>query len=331
MKWNNVNVLVTGGAGLIGSRITAKLLEKGANVKVIDNISAYPFDQPQHFGLKGEKLDFINGDIANPNTVFEAVKGVDVVFHEAAFADVAATIWNPAEDFRSNIQGTFNMLKTSLDLGVNRFVFASSAAVYGDKYWSGGNPPVFKEDAKPEPLSTYANSKLWGELEAILFNKLYGLKTTCLRYFSVYGVPQVPKKRSHSWVATIFAMRAITNQPMLVFGDGLQVRDFIHVNDIADATIHAAESEKTIGEVLNVGGGAPTSVKELAELTEEIGNFEVPIEFKPRPKGDPLGGYADINKMQTLLDWKPQIKLKDGIHDYIQWCLLNKHVIPEWI
>ena len=331
MRWNNLRVLVTGGAGLIGSRIVIKLLERGASVKVLDNLSAYPFDQPRHFGLERLEVDLISGDIADLKTVRENVKDVDFVFHEAAFADVAATIWNPVEDFHSNVVGTFNLLKSSLDEGVQRFIFASSAAIYGDKPRADGNPPIFTEETKPEPISTYANSKLWAELESLLFYKFYGLKTTCLRYFSIYGIPQVPKERSHSWVVGIFTMRAIKGKSLIIFGGGQQVRDFVYMDDVAEATIRAAEANGSVGEVINVGSGRPTTIKRLADLVVEIGNFKVPIEYGPRPKGDPLGGYADVSKMKKILEWEPKIRLEEGLDRYIKWCLGNKYVIPEWL
>lgn len=333
MKLSGKRVLVTGGAGLIGSRIVRRLVELGSTVKVLDNLSAYPFDQLQHFYIKKSgSVKVINGDIKNKILVKNVVKDVDVIFHEAAFADIAATIWNPEEDFNSNVLGTFNLLEAARRNDVERFIFASSAAVYGEQLEKGTEKvPKFSEDMKPNPISTYANSKLWAEYEMLLFNELYGLKITALRYFSVYGVPQVPKKGSHSWVVAIFVMRLLKKKPLVIFGDGKQIRDFINVNDVAEATILSAEKTSTIGKVINVGTGRPTSINHIAEIIEDIAEVKVPIKFKPRPKGDPFGGYANTTLMKKILRWKPKIVLKEGIKTYYEWVNAHKYVIPEWL
>jgi len=255
-----------------------------------------------------------------------------VIFHEAAFADVAATIWNPNEDFKTNVLGTFNLLKAAKDNNIDRFILASSAAIYGEQLQEGGkNPPKFSEDMKPHPISTYANSKLWAEYEAQLFHQLYGLKTTSLRYFSVYGDPQTPKKGSHSWVVAIFTMRLLKNKPLTIFGDGSQVRDFIHVDDIAEATILAAEKQSTTGKVINIGTGKPTTIKQLAEIIMNSANDEAPLEYRPRPKGDPFGGYAETTLMKKLMGWEPKIELRDGVKRYHNWVNHNKNTIPQWL
>lgn len=333
MNWSRKTVLVTGGAGLVGSRIVRKLTRLGADIKILDNLSAYPFNQLQHFGVESlEGVQIVTGDIRNRAAVCHALKDVDIVFHEAAFADVAATIWNPSEDFSSNVAGTFNILNAAKENNVERLIFASSASVYGNKSRKhNGEPPVFSKGQRLDPLSTYANSKLWGEYECLLFCKLYGLKTTVLRYFSIYGVPQVPKKGSHSWVIAIFAMRLSRGKPLIIFGDGSQVRDFVYVDDVAEATIHAAEKEALAGEIINIGTGQPTSIIELAHTMTHITGKKVPFKFKPRPKGDPVGGYADITKMEKLLGWKPRVPLKDGIPRYWGWITDNKKLIPDWL
>lgn len=333
MKWSRKVALVTGGAGLIGSCLVKKLVERGTSVRVLDNLSAYPFDQQVHFGLNGQDgIEFVKGDIREQKVVQKACRDVDVVFHEAAFADVAATIWNPAEDFATNVCGTFNLLVMARESDVERFIFASSAAVYGDKPWNEDEtPPVFSEHDKPAPISTYANSKLWGEYEAKLFYELYGLKTTSLRYFSVYGIPQIPKRGSHSWVVAIFTMKLIKGEPLTVFGDGTQVRDFIYVDDVAEATILAVEKETTIGKTINIGTGIPTTIKRLAEVIRDMNDTKVPLVFKPKPKGDPLGGRADTTLMKKLLDLKPLIKLRSGVQRYYEWITNNRHLIPEWL
>jgi len=333
MDWSGKVALVTGGAGLVGSHIVKKLVKRGATVRVLDNLSAYPFDQLTHFEIKDiDGVEFIKGNIKDKMVVDQTLKDVDIVFHEAAFADVAATIWNPHEDFDSNVYGTFNLLSAARNHNVNRFIFASSASVYGDKpREEGGAPPIFLESSKPDPISTYANSKLWGEYECLLFYNLYGLKTTSLRYFSIYGSPQVPKKGSHSWVVAIFAMKLLKGKPLTIFSDGSQVRDFIHVEDIAEATILASEKQSAVGRVINIGTGKPTSVIKLAMTLTEIAGIKAPYEFKPKPKGDPLGGYANTKLMEETLDWTPKTTLDEGIRSYWQWAKSNNQIIPDWL
>jgi len=308
-----------------------------ARVKILDNLTAYPFNQLEVYCkdlLADERVKFIEGDIADYETVRKTISDIDVVFHLAAYADVAATIYNPDEDFRTNVVGTYNVLKASREAGVKRYVFASSAAIYGNQLPPSPNePPIFREDMKSNPLSTYANSKLWGENQAILFYRLYGLPTVSLRYFSVYGPLQIPKPRSHSWVVAIFLMRAISGKPLIVFGGG-QVRDFIHVEDVAEATVRAAERSGVEGEVINVGTRRPTRIDDLAVMVknlvkEELG-VDVEIRYGPRPKGDPLGGYADTAKMKRLLEPEPR-PLEVGIKETLEWLLNNRHLIPEYV
>jgi len=341
LNWSKKNALVTGGCGHIGSYVVRKLIGRKANrVIILDNMSAYPFNQLDLFcrDLKDiDNVEIVKGDIYDKDLVYRIMKTshVDVVFHLAAYADVAATIYNPDEDFRTNVLGTYTMLKASLDNSIERFVFASSAAIYGDQSWSGDEPVRFREDMKPNPLSTYANSKLWGENEALLFYRLYGLRAVALRYFSVYGPMQIPKPRSHSWAVAIFIMRALKGKPLTVYG-GNQVRDFTYVEDIAEATVRAAEVSGVEGHAINVGTGKPTKIIDLAymvkRLIEDSLNMEVKIEvLQSRPKGDPLGGYADTTKMKTLLGFQPEVTLEEGLRRSLEWYATHRELIPEWL
>jgi UDP-glucose 4-epimerase/dTDP-L-rhamnose 4-epimerase len=338
VNWSRRKVLVTGGCGHIGSFVVRKLLQRNvAHVRIVDNLSAYPFDQLNVFCrdlIVDERIEIIKADVADREAIKRIVQDIDIVFHLAAYADVAATIYNPDEDFRTNVMGTYNVLKSSLDACVKKFIFASSAAVYGDqKPQPPSEPPKFSEDMKPIPLSTYANSKLWGETQAMLFYKLYGLPAVSLRYFSIYGPLQIPKPKSHSWVVAIFVMRALNKRPLIVFGGG-QVRDFIHVEDVAEATVRAAEKEEVNGEVINVGAGKPTRVDDLAvmirELVKEELGFDIEVKYGPRPKGDPSGGYADTSKMVRLLELKPR-SFEEGLRETFKWIVSNKHLIPEYV
>jgi nucleoside-diphosphate-sugar epimerase len=266
------NVLITGGAGLVGSQIAKRLLEDGKNVFVLDDLSAYPFDYRSEFGPAGD-LTFIEGSVAEIDCLTSLPASIDAVVHAAAYADVAACNRNYETDFLVNVKGTHNVLAESLRRGVQRFVFVSSASVYGDSRAS-----TLSELHACAPISTYGNSKLWGERQTLLFRSLHGLPATALRYFSVYGSPQIPKEGSHSWCVAIFAMRLLIGQPVVIYGSGRQVRDFIHVSDVANGTVRALESPDSVGHAINIGTGIPTSILdrkfELRELRGLDGNGE---------------------------------------------------------
>lgn len=341
VNWNRKTVLVTGGCGHIGSFVVRSLLKrKVGRIIIVDSLSAYPFDQTMIFCgdiLTRDDIVFRKKDIANYGEIREVFKDVNIVFHLAAYADVAATIYNPDEDIRTNINGTYNVLKACRENGVEKYVFASSAAVYGDQPWIDNKPPAFKEDLRPNPLSTYANSKLWGEFEAKLFHKLYGLRTTSLRYFSVYGPMQVPKPKSHSWVVAIFIVRSLRGKPLTVYG-GDQVRDFIYVEDVAEATVRAAEVNGIEGEAINVGTGIPTRIIDLAEtvssvIKETLGHsIKIDIDVVDyRPLGDPKGGYADTTKMKGLLGFTPKTDILEGIKKTLEWWLNSGDVVIDWV
>lgn len=318
-------VLVTGGAGMIGSNIVKKLLERGNDVVTLDDMSAYPFDYLQEFGVGKMDAEVVEGSILDKDAVHKAMEGADKVIHAAAYADVGASVRNYDIDFQVNVVGTENILEESLKRNIGKLVFVSSASVYGEN-----GKRVFSEEDARFPLSTYGNSKLWGENQALLFHELHGLPTAAVRLFSVYGSPQVPKEGSHSWCVAIFSMLIMRGKPITVFGNGTQIRDFTHVSDIAEGTIRALEREETDGKVLNIGTGRPTQIKTIAEkLFEELG--ETDIEYAPHPPGDPFGAYADVTRMKEVLAWEPEIPLDDGIAEYCNWVKTNRHLIPDWV
>lgn len=319
-------VLVTGGAGTIGSNIVKKLITRKYKVIVLDDLSAYPFDYLKEYGVGSMKnVEFVQGSILDTTLLNIVIRKADAVIHAAAYADVGACIRNFDIDFNVNVLGTELVLAAAKAKRVEKLVFVSSASVYGEN-----SNLVFSEGDPTVPISTYGNSKLWGERQTMLFNRLYGLPTTAVRYFSVYGSPQVPKKKSHSWCVAIFAMRIMKQKPIILFGDGTQIRDFIHVSDVAHATVLALEKKETTGQVFNIGTGSPISIKEIAEkVMTRLG--ETSIEYKPHPSGDPKGGYADTKLMKALLGWEPTITLNEGIQEYCEWIKNHKHLIPKWL
>lgn len=330
MQINEKEILVTGGAGMIGSRIVKQLNEMGAIVTVLDNITAYPFDYLNEFGVgQMDGVNFVKGSILDKELLKNLVKDIDYIIHAAAFADVGGCIKYYDIDFNVNVVGTFNLLEVAKNSDIKKFVFVSSASVYGEETVTEEDRR-FVENQPCRPISTYGNSKLWGELETKLFYDLYGLPTTAIRYFSVYGQPQVPKMGSHSWCVAIFTMLAMKNKPITVFGDGTQIRDFTYVDDIAKGTIIATETNTTNGKIFNLGTGKTTQVNIIAEKIIETVK-KVPIQYKPHPPGDPFGGYADTTLMNKLLDWKPKITLDEGIQRYCEWVNAHKNLIPSWI
>lgn len=323
---NNKTILVTGGAGTVGSRIVEKLSKKYTEVIVLDNLSAYPFDYLNEYGIgKIENVEFVKGDILDKQLITNLVKKSNVVIHAAALADVGACVRNPSLEFEMNVLATQNILDACKEHNIEKYVFASSAAVYGE-----GVDKVFKEDQPCFPVSNYALSKYWGEQQARLYYELYEVPTTSIRFFSVYGSPQIPKKGSHSWAVAIFGALAKKNKPITVYGDGNQIRDFTHCSDIAQSVVLSIEKSSTNGKFFNVGTGKPTTVNEIVEkVFENVG--KVPINYKQYPKGDPLGGYADTTLMKKYLNWEPEITLEQGIREYFQWLSEHEHIIPDWV
>lgn len=322
--------LVTGGAGCVGQNIVRKLLEMGKEVTVFDDFSAYPKSWYESTFDKIEKADGVlavrRENILNKNAVAKIMKDTDAVIHCAAFADVAGSINDFRKDFDVNVKGTMNMLEAAKEAGVQKFTFISSAAVYGSPM-----DKLFREEQPLHPSSNYAVSKLWGEHQTRIFNELYGLPTTAIRYFSVYGPPQTPKLGSHSWCCAIFAMKALKCKPVMIYHDGSQIRDFISVQDAAEGTIRATLSSKTDGKVFNMGTGRPTTIEHIKDLIFRHVDA-VPTYYTPLIKGDPLGGYAETKEIRFLLDgWEPQISIEQGVKDYVDWIKQHQDLIPKWI
>ncbi|MEM3530543.1 MAG: SDR family oxidoreductase [Nitrososphaerales archaeon] len=298
-------ILVTGGAGFIGSHIVDRLLQEGFKVIVLDNLSTGRITNIKHY-LKNKNFQLIKGDIREENVVRRTLKGVEAVIHEAAISSVEESIKNPIKTNDVNVNGTLNLLNLSVKEGVKRFIFASSASVYGDL-----NPPL-NEDFQPKPMSPYAVSKLSGEYYCKVFHKIYGLETICLRYFNVYG----PRQRNNQYNNVIinFIDNIKKNKPLVIFGDGLQTRDFIYISDVVEASIIALKSKEGIGEVFNIATGKPTTINELAQIIIEIkGKRGIePIHTEPR-KGDIRHSYANTKKAEEILKFRAKILLGEGL------------------
>ncbi|TFE48080.1 NAD(P)-dependent oxidoreductase [Streptomyces sp. ICN441] len=345
-------VLVTGGAGLIGSRIAAFLRQAGARPLVLCTLDAYPqVTYRDLFGIDPTDPDVIVGDIQNPDVVREAVIESDHVIHAAALADVAACTRKPMAAIHTNITGTQVLLDAVAACErTRRLVFVSSASVYGngnpkdrarpcEEYRTvrklleavyGRVPPQFHEHTPLRPMSVYANTKAWGETQTALTLGAVGTSYTIVRYFSVYGEPQVIKENSHSWVVAWFATRAALGLPLHLNGGGHQIRDLVHVDDIAAATVRALAAPRAHNETINIGTGTPTSIRTVAELVAAQYPGTRFVET-PMPPGDPLGGYAATHRMEAVLGWRPTITVKEGVARYAGWLDKWPGAIPAWL
>jgi UDP-glucose 4-epimerase len=308
-------ILVTGGSGFIGSHIVDKLMEKGFEVTVFDNLDTGHIENIEPHQGK-ENFHFIKGDIRDLDLIKKTLKDVDVVFHEAALASVTLSVQNPILSNDINVTGTLNLLKASSDSGVKRFIYASSAAVYGDT-----KTPEKREDMSTNPRSPYGISKLAAENYVKIFHKLYGLETVSLRYFNVYG----PRQRfdlqcAYGGVITIFTNRLLRDMPPIIFGDGEQTRDFVYIGDVVEANMLALDIKDAAGEAFNIGTGLSVSVNQIAKILKDIMNKHKlkNVHADPRP-AEGRHGYANISKAEKILGFHPKVSIKDGLIKLVAW------------
>jgi UDP-glucose 4-epimerase len=289
-------ILVTGGAGFIGSHLVDKLIENGHEVLVIDNLSTGKREN------LNPKAKFFEIDIRDLEKIQPLFKGVDFVFHEAALPRIPLSIEKPIETNDINLNGTLNVLFASKNAKVEKLIYAASSSAYGSKV----EIPM-KETMSCLPLNPYGLQKYVGELYSKIFFEIYDLPTVSLRYFNVYG-PRSPKEGAYAPVIGIFLRQKAAREPLTITGDGEQTRDFTHVSDVVQANILAMKSEKTgRGEVINIGGGKNHSVNEVAKMICEE------TTYIPLPKGEMRDTLADISLAKELLGWEPKVKLEQGI------------------
>jgi len=308
---NYSRILVTGGAGFIGSHLADRLLNDRFDVTVLDNISTGRVENLVHHGDKN--FQFVKGDVRDFELVKKAVTDVDVVFHEAALVSVTRSVENPVLTNDVNVTGTLNVLKACLDAGVKRFIHASSSSVYGEI-----ETLPRREDLASQPISPYAVSKLAAENYVKVFHEVYGLETVCLRYFNVYGPRQA--YGPYSGVITIFINRLMNKQPPIIYGNGEQIRDFTNVQDVVEANMLAMKEKSATGEVFNIATGEATTINHLATLLLQIMDKAdlKPVYQSPRP-GDIRQSYADISKARKILGYEPKVALRDGLEKLAEW------------
>lgn len=303
-----MQALVTGGAGFIGSHLVRELCARGARVRVLDDLSSGTLDNLA-WRSPGDAIDFIQGDIRDAALVGKAVAGCDWVFHEAAIASVPATIDSPVESNAINLEATLGILTAAREARVRRLVFASSAAVYGD-----GPEPVKHEALPVLPLSPYALQKYAGERYAQFFHRFYGLPTVSLRYFNVFG-PRQAFNSAYSGVIARFCTAMLRGEAPVLFGDGLQSRDFIAIDNVVHANLLAAEAPESAaaGRVFNCATGHAISLLDLvAEINHQTGQNLAPV-HQPARAGDIRHSCADVSAIREALGFQVRTSWREGL------------------
>lgn len=303
-----MRVLVTGGAGFIGSAIARSLVERGDEVVVLDNLIASSKERVP------EGVEFIEGDVRDPDVLADATREIEVVFHEAAIRSVPRSIDEPSLVHECNVTGTLNLLIASEKAGVRRLVYASSSSAYG-----GTREGMSREDMHPRPLSPYAASKLSAEYYCGVWSGLGKLSTVSLRYFNVFGPGQSAESR-YSAVFPAFVSALLQGQPPVIHWDGEQSRDFTYIDDVVEANLLAVEADERVdGEVINVAGGVPHTINETFEAVRKVLGADIEPTRTPKRKGDIRHSYADPTKARDLLGWEAKTDWDQAVELTVAW------------
>jgi len=295
-------VIVTGGAGFIGSHLVDSLLDKGNEVIVLDN---YSTGRPQNLDHVVDKIKLIECDISSPGEWQDYFDGVDKVFHLAALADIVPSIEKPEEYYHTNVNGTFNVIEACKKFNINKIIYSASSSCYGipDKFPTN-------ETAEIRPQYPYALTKYLGEQLVMHWCQVYKIPALSLRFFNVYG-PRSRTSGTYGAVFGVFLAQKLAKKPFTIVGDGSQTRDFTYVSDIVNAICTAAESQVS-GKIINIGSDNSYSINQLIDL---LGGDKVYI---PKRPGEPDCTWADIDNAKTLLNWRPQVGLKEGVEILLQ-------------
>jgi nucleoside-diphosphate-sugar epimerase len=304
-------VLVTGGAGFIGSNLAGELIKRGAKVSILDNlVTGFRENLDEING----NFEFIEGDLNDDTKLNTALEGVDIVFHQAALPSVPRSVENPLETHNACVNGTFNLLLKAKERNVQRLIYAASSSAYGDQETL---PKV--ETMIPKPLSPYAAAKLMGEYYCQVFCRVYGLETLCLRYFNVFGPRQNPSSM-YSGVISRFIDAMMTGKTPTIYGDGEQSRDFTFIANVVDANIKAAQTKIGIGEIINVANGERISLNELLEVLKKITDSpNVQANYQAERKGDVKHSQADNIRAIKWLNYQKICGLDEGLQQTIDW------------
>jgi UDP-glucose 4-epimerase len=301
-------VLVTGGAGFIGSNLVRALLERGDAVRVLDN-----FSTGGRANLAGLDVEVVEGELRSYERVHNAVRGTEVVFHLGALGSVPRSVQDPLTSSAVNVEGTLNVLLAARDEGIRRVVFASSSSVYGNQ------PQLpLHESMAPDPISPYGVAKLAAERYCVSFSRVYhSFETVVLRYFNVFGPRQDPTSQ-YAAVVPLFITAIAARESVTIFDDGGQSRDFTYIDNVVAANLLAADAEGVSGRIFNVSAGVPASVNDLAESIGRL--LGKPVERRhlpPRP-GDLRDSWADVGEARRVLGFEPTVSLEDGLQRTIE-------------
>lgn len=310
-----MRALVTGGSGFIGSNIVKLLLEKGYEVRVIDNLTSGYLVNIIDYVKSGQVKFYSGGGILDHNTLEKAMDGVDVVFHLAASVGRQRSIDNPQLDAEINVIGTINVLEVMRKKGVRRIVYSSSAAIFGEL-----ETPTIDENHPQKADCQYGVSKLAAEKLVLAYHGLYGIDGICLRYFNIYGINQ--RFDLYGNVIPIFAKRIYSGEPITIYGDGTQTRDFVNVEDVALANYIASTSDIK-SDVFNIGSGTSITINTLAEMMQDIADIHVGINYAPERIGDVKHCKANADKIDRVLGFKTQVSLESGLEKYLKWYEAN--------
>jgi len=304
-------VLVTGGAGFIGSHIASSLVHQGARVRIIDDLST---GHRENVAEIGGDVDFIHASLTDSKAVSRALRDVEVVFHEAAIPSVPRSVAKPTETHEASVNATFSLLLAARDQRIRRLVYAASSSAYGDQ-----SELPKREDLRPDPLSPYAVAKLVGEYYCQVFSRVYGLETVSLRYFNVFGPRQDPGSQ-YSGVISRFMDALLNGEQPIIYGDGEQSRDFTYISNVVDANLRAAESGSAVGQVINIANGERVTINQVFEKVKKLtGRTDVQPEYAPARTGDVRDSLADLTLARSLLGYSPKIDLEEGLRLTLDW------------
>jgi UDP-glucose 4-epimerase len=302
--------LVTGGAGFIGSHIAEALVARGDKVRVLDNLSTGHIANMASFH---DRIEFIHADLLAASSVAQAVRGVDCVFHHAALASVPLSVERPLDVHAACATGTLILLDEARRAGVRRVVYAASSAAYGDQ------PKSVKQETDPiSPLSPYAASKLAGELYCQAFTSSYGMETVALRYFNIFGPRQDPNS-PYSAVIPLFITIMLAGKQPVVYGDGLQSRDFCFVSNVVKANLLAADAQGVAGRIFNIGCGKSIDLLTLLRILNQLLKMDVKPRHDPPRAGDVRESRADITEARRNLKYEPEVDFEEGLHRSIDY------------
>jgi UDP-glucose 4-epimerase len=298
-----VRVLVTGGAGFIGSNLVRALLERGDDVRVLDN-----FSTGQRTNLDGLEVEIVEGELRSYERVHNAVRGTEIVFHLGALGSVPRSVQDPLTSGAVNVEGTLNVMLAARDEGIRRVVFASSSSIYGNQ------PELpLRESMAPDPISPYGVAKLAAERYCVSFSRVYhSFETVVLRYFNVFGPRQDPNSQ-YAAVVPLFITAIAAGEPVTIFDDGEQSRDFTFVDNVVAANLLAADADGVSGRIFNVSAGGPVTVNALAETIGRLLDKPVERRYLPARPGDLRDSWADVDEGRRVLGYQPRVELDEGL------------------